>query len=102
MNFDTIIEELKKYSTDNRTNEPKEIYLFEEFDFKDYEIGVIINEYNNNVFEVYLYMKGNKKSISKLLLKEFDDLNSAKEYYVELNKIAKQGNLANIKEKIIQ
>ena len=95
-----IIDELNEYSIENRTNENKEVYIFEELNFEEYECGVIINEYDNNIFEVYLYIKGNEKAASKLLLKEFDNLEEAKNYYKELLILAKEGNLDKIKEKI--
>ena len=99
MNIEDKIEELKKESSINRTDEKKEIYIFEEVNFKDFEIGTIINEYDNEIFEVYMYIKGYNKSASKILLKEFNNLDSAKEYYKELLLLAKEGNLDKIIEK---
>ena len=99
MNIEDKIEELKKESVINRIDEKKEIYIFEEVNFKDFEIGTIINEYDNEIFEVYMYIKGYNKSASKILLKEFNNLDSAKEYYKELLLLAKEGNLDKIIEK---
>ena len=99
MNIEDKIEELKKESSINRIDEKKEIYIFEEVNFKDFEIGTIINEYDNEIFEVYMYIKGYNKSASKILLKEFNNLDSAKEYYKELLLLAKEGNLDKIIEK---
>jgi len=99
MNVEDKIEELKKVSRTNRIDEKKEIYIFEEVNFKDFEIGTIINEYDNEIFEVYMYIKGYNKSASKILLKEFNNLDSAKEYYKELLLLAKEGNLDKIIEK---
>ena len=102
MKVKEVIEQLSEYSIENRTNESKEIYIFEEVNFDDYIIGVIINEYSNDIFEVYLYIKADKKAVSKLLLKEFKNLEEAKTYYKELLSLAKDGNIEIIQAKIIQ
>jgi len=99
MDVENKIEQLKKVSIENRNSDKKEIYIFEEINFDNYEIGAIINEYEDDSFEVYLYVKGEKKVASKLLLKEFRDLIEAKEYYKEILTLAKSGNLDKIKEK---
>ena len=99
MDVENKIEQLKSKSIENRNTDKKEIYIFEEINFDNYEIGAIINEYENDTFEVYLYVKGSQTVASKLLLKEFNNLDEAKEYYKEILTLAKSGNLDKITEK---
>ena len=100
MNVDKIIKELKEYSVDTATNSSKEIYLYQEFNFDNFDTGVIINELGTDKFEVYLYVEKEGSVASRLFLKTFDNLENAKKYYTNLLDDAKLGNLDKIKEKL--
>ena len=100
MNVDNIINELKRYSVISNTKSSKEIYLYQEFNFDNFDTGVIINEISTDKFEVYLYIEKEGNVVSRLFLKIFDNLDDSKKYYTELLNYAKLGNLDKIKEKL--
>ena len=98
--MNNLIEELKKFSINNNKTDNKEIYILEEFSFEGYDTGAIINEFDDGLYETYLYIESDGKVASKLLLKESKDLETAKKYYSELLDLAKDGNISKIKEKL--
>ena len=100
MDIDKIMKDLKEYSQDSINSSSKEIYLYQEFNFENFDTGVIINEIETDKFEVYLYIEKDGNVVSRLFLKTFDNLDNSKKYYTKLLDVAKSGNLDKIKEKL--
>ena len=96
MNFDDYFNLLKNFSINNKPDDEKETIIFQEIKKDNYEIGVIINKYLNNIFEVYLYIEANSKVCSKLFLREFSEENDSKKYYNELLEFANECTLESI------
>ena len=65
-----------------------------------YNYGTIINSVDNN-YEVYCYVISNDNSIivSSLLLKEFNDINTALSYYKELATMMKEKEIVFLFDK---
>lgn len=101
MDIDKIMKDLKEYSQDSINSSSKEIYLYQEFNFENFDTGVIINEIGTDKFEVYLYIEKDGNVVPRLFLKTFDNLDNSKDYYTKLLDIAKSGKLDKIKEKLL-
>lgn len=84
------LDDLKKYA--GRTNEAIEKTLINQYSIRKdcYEFAVMENYigYENN-YEVYIYISDSSNIASKLLLKNFSNMISAKIYYIYLMLIIK-------------
>lgn len=99
MNIEEFFRKYKREIKSNKNNKDT-LFKFNEFNFDEYDIGVISNINDNNKYEVFLYVETNNDVISELLLKEYDSSFESTEYFQELSSLAKEGNLDKVSLKI--
>ena len=85
MNIVDIIQDLKQYKTENKKTDDKNIYKSTQHNFLEGYIGAIMNnDTSDDSYEVYLYIKDKEDIVSPLLLKKYNDVVNATNYFDEL------------------
>ena len=79
------IEELKKYTSNEKKHNNVSIYKTVQHNFLEGQIGAVLNDIDNSKsFEVYAYLKDKDIIACPLLFKKFNDVVSATGYYDEI------------------
>lgn len=85
MNIVDIIQDLKQYKIENKKTDDKNIYKSIQHNFLEGYIGAIMNnDLSDDSYEVYLYIKDKENIVSPLLLKKYNDVVTATNYFDEL------------------
>lgn len=82
MNAVQIIKKLKEYSCEYEENLKRNLIDINKYVKDEYSYGFVINKINDE-YEVYMFVVSDKEDViaSNLLKKEFNSLESAKEYF---------------------
>ena len=85
MNIDNVIKVLKENASKN-DDDSREIIKYKNNVEYGNEIGIVLSNNDNSIFEVFIHVKINKEVISQILYSTFYNINDASNYYNKLEK----------------
>lgn len=99
MKEDIIVKVLKDNATKNNTDSRQIIKHKSNVEYGN-EIGIVLSNIDNSIFEVFIHAKINKEVISQILYSTFNNINDATNYYNKLEKYIIDFDLEGITREI--
>lgn len=99
MNIDNIVKKLKNNVTINN-NDSRQIIKYKNNAEYGNEIGIVLSNTDNSIFEVFIHTKINNEIISQLLYSTFNNIEEATKYYDKLEKYIIDFDLEGIVKEI--
>lgn len=99
MKIDDIVKILKSNVSKNNNDDRQIIKHKNNTEYGD-EIGIILSNIDNSIFEVFIHAKINKEVISQLLYSTFTNIDEATQYYNKLENYITDFDLEGIVNEI--
>ncbi len=99
MNIDDIIKILKKNVTSNNDDSRQVIKYKNNVEYGN-EIGIVLSNIDNSIYEVFIHAKINNEVLSQLLYSTFNNIDEATKCYRKLEKYIIDFDLEGIVKEI--
>lgn len=99
MKFEDIVKILKDNVTTNKNDSRQIIKYKNNVKYGD-EIGIVLSNIDNSIFEVFIHAKINNEIMSQLLYSIFNNIDEATQYYNKLEKYINDFDLVGLVKEI--
>ena len=99
MKIDDVVKILKNY-VKNNSNDSRQIIKYKNNVEYGNEIGIVLSNIDNSIFEVFIHAKINNEVLSQLLYSTFNNIEEATKHYDKLEKYIINFDLEGIVKEI--